>query len=238
MSSVQGCLPVCSTLRWDTFHTFWITNFSRLSEKGKTWKKKTKPEERHLEQNLDISNILFLISTLQSPKCTGSLLLWDVQGGKARVKNRQWKQEECSDPGQERTVYPGVGDSQYSYWSRPRSVLCCLQAWVVVHKTLGSRINSTTSLAQSAGDYTTCVALPLSRSTARSETLLWITFMNGCLLVKNLKYRNQRGAFLQRWDLCSLPWEKSIQGQSNAAGMWTSWFLIYLLCLLVLTLSF
>lgn len=205
-------------------------------------KNPNKPEERHLNKTLISATLFFSFPHFKVQNALGHYYSGMCKEARHRWKIdtiwRQWKQGECTDPGQERTVYPGVGDSQYSYWSRPRSVLCCLQAWVVVHKTLGSRINSTTSLAQSAGDYTTCVALPLSRSIARSEPLLWTSFMNGCLLVKKLKYRNQRGAFLQRWDLCSLPWEKSIQGQSNAAGMWTSWLLIYLLSLLVLTLSF
>lgn len=38
------------------------------------------------ERTLDISSTVFLIPTLQSPKCT-VLLLWDVQGGKTSVKN-------------------------------------------------------------------------------------------------------------------------------------------------------
>lgn len=46
---------------------------------------KTKPKKKR-EQNLNISNTL--ISTLQSPKCTAALLVWDVQGGKTWVKNR------------------------------------------------------------------------------------------------------------------------------------------------------
>ena len=39
------------------------------------------------ERSLDISNTVFLVSTLQSPKHTG-LLLRDVQGGETLVKNR------------------------------------------------------------------------------------------------------------------------------------------------------
>lgn len=81
--------------------------------KKATTNKQNKADKR--EQNLRISSILFFFPTLRSPKWS---LLWDVQGGKTRVKNRhslkKMEAEKCSDPGLESPVHPGAGDSQHS----------------------------------------------------------------------------------------------------------------------------
>lgn len=151
---------------------------------GKQTKTKQKPTTQKIEKrewNLDISNSLSF-PHFRVQNALGHYYSGMCKEAKHRWKTdtlwRGWKQGKCSDPGQRaQCIQESVIHSAVK-WSRPRFVLCCLQAWVVVHKTHGSRINFTSSLAQSAGNCSTCVALPLSRLiqglNSSSEHPLWI----------------------------------------------------------------
>lgn len=112
--------------------------------------KKKKVNMLKTERTLDISNTVFLTSTLQSPKHT-VLLLWDVQGGKTSVE-KQTLLEESGSVGsiviltrrplfiQEPVIHRPVR------LSRRRSVLGCPQP--CGDESLGCRLNSTSSLSQ------------------------------------------------------------------------------------------
>lgn len=64
---------------------------------------------------------------------------------------------------------------------------------------------------------TTCVALPVSNSAARSpcETSLRAVFLEG-----NYIMNDQKGELPSLAWICSETWEKSVQGLSDAAQMW------------------
>lgn len=147
-----------------------------MEKKMKDMEKKIK-DMLKTEKTLGISNTVFLISTLQSPKRTGMCQEAKHQW-KIDTPWRRWKQGECSDPDQETIVRPGVSDPQYS---KPEQVHVCavlpsglwcgaqisrlqdkLYELLVTEEPMAS-----SRLQAGAGDYTTCVALPLSRSAAR-----------------------------------------------------------------------